>query len=116
MPRKKAKRRAEVQGTFDPSHQPASVEQPERLTSEIASVVTIYVELLDEGTTVWRPVAAARIGEGIYRILSANSEHPDEAWEFDQGDLVHCVDRELSGENGKILVRVADAPISSEAG
>jgi hypothetical protein len=29
---------------------------------------TIYVEVLEEGTTCWRPVEAADLGSGLYRI------------------------------------------------
>jgi hypothetical protein len=78
----------------------------------LASAVTIHVALRGEGVSVWRPVAAAHISADTYRILSANSEHPDEAWEFDQGDLVRCVDRMLSGTNAKVAV----ARVSNRAG
>ena len=79
----------------------------ERMSSEVTSAETIYVGLRDEGVSVWRPVAAAPIGGDMYRILSLNSEHPDESWEFDGGDLVHCADRMLSGVAVKVALRRA---------
>jgi len=31
--------------------------------------MTIYVELLDEGTKCWRPVSAEHISDDVYRVL-----------------------------------------------
>ena len=87
-------------------------EELEALIGDRTEAVTIYVALRDEGVPVWRPVAAAKVDVDAYRILSANSEYPDEVWEFDQGDLVRCADRMLSGANAKVAV----ARLSSEAG
>lgn len=50
---------------------------------------SIYVALLAEGTTCWRPVKAVQVGEGVYQIL----EQPmpdDELWEFHPGEVVRC--------------------------
>ena len=47
---------------------------------------TIYMPLLDEGTTVWRPVEAERLPDGSYLIIG---EVPDEEqWEFQPGERV----------------------------
>lgn len=51
---------------------------------------TIYVYLKDEGVDVWRPVEAIPLDDGIYRIVSGNTEPETEAWEFSKGDLVRC--------------------------
>ncbi len=48
---------------------------------------TIYIRLLNEGTNVWRPVAADGISESVYRI----KEDPipeTESWEFQPGMVV----------------------------
>jgi hypothetical protein len=66
---------------------------------------TIYVELLDEGVDVWRPVAAAEEAPGIYRLPS--SAPAGETWSFEPGSAVRCELRELSG--GVALVAVAAA-------
>jgi hypothetical protein len=89
-----------------------SLKNSRRWRAKMTPPVTIYVALHDEGVPVWRPVSAAQVGEDTYRILSANNEHADEIWEFDQGDLVRCVDRTLSGTP----VKVAVARASSGAG
>lgn len=47
---------------------------------------TIYVPLLDEGTEVWRPVAAERCVNGTLRILGEMPE--DENWAYMPGELV----------------------------
>jgi len=61
--------------------------------------VTIYIELLDEGTDVWRPVSAQKKGPATYEILSNNPKPEEklENWgEFQPGDLVHCRAQVLS--------------------
>ena len=60
------------------------------------SKVEIYVPLLDEGTEVWRPVEAIKIGEGIYRIVSDNQKPDDELWKYVTGDIVRCIRQMLS--------------------
>ena len=57
---------------------------------------TIYVNLLDEGTDVWRPVEAEILGENLYRIISENKTPEDENWEFATGDIVRCERKLLS--------------------
>lgn len=63
---------------------------------------TIYVYLLDEGTDVWRPVAALPLGGQRYRILSDNANYCDENWEFKTGQIVLCELKKLS--DGECLV------------
>ncbi len=47
---------------------------------------TIHIRLLDEGTLVFRPVAAERLHDGTFRILG---EVPDsEEWAFRPGEIV----------------------------
>ena len=64
----------------------------------------IYVELLDEGTAVWRPVEAELLSHGIYRILGDISD--DENWSFEPGDVVEVRQHVFSdGSEGMIAVR-----------
>ena len=72
----------------------------------------IYVELLDEGTKVWRPVEALQVGPTQYRIESMNRDPEDERWRFQQGDVVRCESFTFSeGEVGLVAVeRVAELP------
>jgi hypothetical protein len=64
----------------------------------------IYVYLLDEGTDCWRPVQAAGLGADRYRIVSENDDPEDEHWQFTTGDVVRCMERQLSG--GRHLVAI----------
>ena len=57
---------------------------------------TIYVFLLDEGTEVWRPVEARRLGGDLYEVVSVNPDPEDEHWEFQTGNVVRCKHRRLS--------------------
>jgi hypothetical protein len=56
--------------------------------------VTIFVELLEEGTECWRPVSAERLSEDTYRIVDAVPE--DEVWQFQPGEIVRCKPRVFS--------------------
>ena len=62
---------------------------------------TIYVEFLDEGVDVWRPVEAG----GVYRLPERSPA--GETWAFAPGTRVRCERRELSGDE----VLVATAPV-----
>jgi hypothetical protein len=54
----------------------------------------VYIPLLDEGTAVWRPVAAEPVGPGLFRIVGPVAE--DESWQFSPGELVRCRERVFS--------------------
>ena len=64
---------------------------------------TVYVALLEEGTSVWRPVSAGPLGASVYRLRGAIPE--GESWQFAPGAVVRCEGRVLSG--GPALVAVA---------
>ena len=50
----------------------------------------IYIELLDEGTRVWRPVEAVHIQDDLYQIIQANTQPDDERWPFEADSVVRC--------------------------
>ena len=65
----------------------------------------IYIQLLGEGTVVYRPVPAFKLGDNVYRVEGSEIYDPDdEEWEFLPGTVVIVEDRELEGE--KVLVAV----------
>lgn len=54
----------------------------------------VYVELLDEGSTVWRPVEALKIGPVLFRLSARSSDvMQNEAWAFAPGTTVECEQR-----------------------
>ena len=58
---------------------------------------TVYVELLDEGVAVWRPVEAEPLGDGLYRLLAPQDYDPEvEVWAFVPGTVVRCAELILS--------------------
>ena len=65
---------------------------------------TVYVALLGESVDVWRPVKAEHVQESLYRITGENTSPEDEEWEFVTGQVVRCVNRDLS--DGPSLVAV----------
>jgi len=60
---------------------------------------TIYISLLDEGTTVFRPTQGVPVREGVYEVLPTSDYNPeDEHWEFTPGSVVHCLIEEHEGD------------------
>ncbi len=49
---------------------------------------TIFVQLVDEGTTCWRPVSAEHFARDLYRIMGSVPE--EETWQFQPGEVVRC--------------------------
>jgi hypothetical protein len=69
---------------------------------------TIYVAVLDEGVTVWRPVDAEHNDDDTYVILEQPAYDPEfERWEFVPGDTVVCEQRAV--HSGNILAAVRRA-------
>lgn len=70
---------------------------------------TIYVQLINEGTTVYRPVEAEKMINGVYKILQPANynflvNELDEQWEFPPDSLVVCRYQEQSDTDERILV------------
>jgi hypothetical protein len=71
---------------------------------------TIFVYLLNEGSSAWRPVEAERLGADLFRIVSKNVDPESEEWEFPEGAVVRCVRRNFSGgEVGLVAVEDVNA-------
>lgn len=66
----------------------------------------VYVQLLGEGTVVYRPAMAIHQEDEIYRLSATQGYDPeDEHWEFPPGSLVRCEERSL--QEGRCLVAFA---------
>ncbi len=67
--------------------------------------IQVYVQLLGEGTTVYRPTTGVPFGSGAVTLLAPQDFDPsDEEWEFAPGSVVRVERRVLSG--GEVLVAV----------
>jgi hypothetical protein len=66
----------------------------------------VYVRLLDEGTDVWRPVAATALAGGTYILSDASPMPADENWEFTPGSRVVAEERIFDGKTRAELVAV----------
>ena len=79
----------------------------------IARIVTIkrkmiqqiYVALVNEGVTVWRPVLAEQVEEDCWRLLGA--QPTDEEWQFQPGEVVRCEKQTRGGTLRMVAVSVA---------
>ena len=70
-------------------------------------MATIYIQLLNEGVDVWRPVDATHLADDRYRI---EGDVPDgEDWQFQPGTVVRCDWMTFSdGERGLTATSVAN--------
>jgi hypothetical protein len=69
---------------------------------------TIYVELLDEGVTVYRPVEGTPESEGSFRL--PDTAPTDEHWRFEPGTRVICERQEIERDGEVQLVASRLAP------
>jgi hypothetical protein len=61
------------------------------MVTNLSNTVTIYIQLLDEGSYSARPTQAIDIGNGFFKVLSTPAYDPaDEVWEFPPGSIVRC--------------------------
>jgi hypothetical protein len=77
-----------------------------RHTRSMDLPTTVYVALLDDGTAVWRPVAAKLVGSDLY--LLAGPVRDGESWEFAPGSVVHCREQ-VFADGARGLVAIASA-------
>jgi len=71
----------------------------------------IYIQLLDEGTKVYRPVPACEIENNIYEVGGFEIYNPeDEVWEFPPGTYVLVEAQNLDEENVLVAIK-AQSPI-----
>jgi hypothetical protein len=75
-----------------------------------SSTETIFVALLNEGTSVWRPTQAVALGQGVYRVLATpDYVRDEEIWEFPPGSVVRTRVEIRNGEKLSIAdERVTD--------
>jgi hypothetical protein len=66
----------------------------------VTETQTIYVELLNEGVTVYRPIEVTRDPDGSFRLPSAPA---DEEWAFDPGSCVFCELQAIGGDEPQLV-------------
>jgi hypothetical protein len=72
-------------------------------------IETIFVRLLDEGTDVMRPVQAAKVVSGNFRLIEPTDYDPEyETWEFAPDSIVRCETRRVADQMILIAVEVID--------
>lgn len=73
--------------------------------------IEIYVQLLNEGTVVFRPAPATPVGPNVVKILQPDDYDPeDEEWEFKPGATVRVRSRILSGDEELVAVAEVKEP------
>lgn len=60
--------------------------------SESATRHNIYVAVVGEDPTVWRPVEAVQISEDVYEIVSVNANPEGQQWQFETGMRVRVAE------------------------
>jgi len=74
----------------------------------MAESVVVYVALLNEGTSVWRPVQAAPVGGDVFTLFGEIPD--DEEWQFVPGQRVRCERKQLQGQ-ANALVAVEESHV-----
>ncbi len=68
----------------------------------------IYVAVLGEVPTVYRPVEATQVSEEVYEIVSVNADPEGQKWQFDTGTRVRCIEHTfMDGKTGKVAAEQA---------
>jgi len=68
----------------------------------------IFIELLNEGANVWRPMEAKKIKENIYEIKFPPSHDPeDEELKYKVGETVICERQNRNGEFVLVAINTA---------
>jgi len=76
----------------------------------------VYLQLIDEGTEVWRPVPAWRIDERRLILLrTADYDAGVETWAFAPGTVVVATHRDIGGQRVLAVDRAADVGNLSKA-
>jgi hypothetical protein len=71
----------------------------------MAEMTTIYMPLLNEGTSVWRPVAAERVGQDTFRVIGPM---PDDEWAFAPDSIVTVAPQLFAdGRSGVVAVAIS---------
>jgi hypothetical protein len=69
--------------------------------ADMTETQMIYVELLNEGVTVYRPIEATRDRDGSFRLPA--SAPADEDWRFEPGSRVVCELEDIGGEEPQLV-------------
>jgi hypothetical protein len=69
----------------------------------MGEMTIIYVPLLDEGTSVWRPVSAERLSKDTFRIAGPMPD--DEQWAFTPDSIVTVAHRHFADGNSGLVAQ-----------
>ncbi len=76
------------------------------------SPITIYVELLDEGTDTWRPTKAIELGDGLFKLLPTPNYDPEnESWAFLPGETVKAEQKKFAKGHTEMVARHPDVNV-----
>ena len=71
----------------------------------------IFIQLLEEGTIVYRPVNAEEIGNNLYKVKGEEIYDPsDEIWEFKPGTIVMVEEQNLSEKSVLVATKAIEMP------
>ena len=72
----------------------------------MAQMTTIFMPLLNEGTDVWRPVDAERLGPDTFRVIGPEPNH--EEWMFTPGAIVRAITKRFAdGKEGIVAIALS---------
>ncbi len=65
----------------------------------------IYVAVVGEVPTVWRPVEALQVAADIYEIVSVNANPEGQQWQFETGMRVRVEEHAFMDERTGLVAR-----------
>jgi hypothetical protein len=72
----------------------------------MAQMITIFMPLLNEGTDVWRPVNAERLGPDTFQVIGPEPDH--EEWMFTPGTIVRAIAKQFDdGKEGIVAIALS---------
>lgn len=75
-------------------------------------IVTVFVELLEEGTPTIRGTRAIDMGDSTYKLLPTENYDPeDEIWEFLPGSIVRCRSGRDNKGNAILIADESTGPV-----
>lgn len=82
--------------------------------AKISTSDIVYVQLMDEGTRVYRPAPARFLSPTTAKLLIHSHYDPeDEEWEFKPGSIVKIAQKTLSGGERLVAVDLVSGERSS---
>lgn len=67
--------------------------------------LSVYVELLDEGTPVWRPSSAIKVDDNVFVLTNENYDPNTEQWSVLPGSLITIEQQQTTDGSFRVAIK-----------